>query len=122
MRKVLTYLLAFAGLCSTAHAQYSQNICDSLPIPNVAVYMVTPVFEHDHETQIGPFGPDNGEPFEALVFDRWGEILYKSENPMEHYDFTKDGHPLPQGVYVYKITFHCSGEEQNRTGHITLIR
>lgn len=37
------------------------------------------------------------------VFDRWGEMIYSSANPMEGWDGKAGGDVVPQGVYVWRL-------------------
>ncbi|MEM6346893.1 MAG: PKD domain-containing protein [Bacteroidota bacterium] len=57
------------------------------------------------------------------IYSRWGMKIYESNNPDFAWDGTYDGTPVPEGVYVYKIT--GIGENNlsyTRSGTVTLIR
>ncbi len=41
--------------------------------------------------------------FEILILNRWGEIIYRSNDVNFKWDGTYLGDPVPGGVYVYKI-------------------
>jgi gliding motility-associated-like protein len=43
--------------------------------------------------------------FEMLIYNRWGQIVFKSENPSQFWDGTVNGNPCPEGVYAYRIKF-----------------
>lgn len=57
--------------------------------------------------QNGLFGPIGEfsyvETFEIIVFDRWGNRVFESKSPFEHWDGSKNnsGEVLPIGVYTY---------------------
>ena len=61
--------------------------------------------------------------FNLIIFNRWGQIVFESTDIEEGWDGTKNGSPLNQGVFVYKldVTFY-SGETFSQTGNITLIK
>lgn len=61
---------------------------------------------------------------ELTIFDRWGTLIYKSENKDESWSgFIKGSNPAKQDVYVWQILFsEFSGKTHNMTGHVTLIR
>lgn len=61
--------------------------------------------------------------FEMFVYNRWGELIFTSENINTQWDGTYQGLESPQGVYVYIINVKSiSGKTYNFTGHFTLIR
>ncbi|MBK9417830.1 MAG: gliding motility-associated C-terminal domain-containing protein [Flavobacteriales bacterium] len=64
--------------------------------------------------------------FEMLVYDRWGQVVFTSVDPMLHWlgSAQNSGEVLPQGVYTYRVTFEII-ETQTRKelmGHVTLIK
>jgi gliding motility-associated-like protein len=61
--------------------------------------------------------------FEMFVYNRWGELIFTSENINTQWDGTYKGLESPPGVYVYIINVKSiSGKTYNFTGHFTLIR
>ena len=61
--------------------------------------------------------------FEMLVFNRWGELLFKTSDQNIGWDGYYNGNLCPQDVYMYKITaFSDNGQQIIRTGDINLIR
>lgn len=62
--------------------------------------------------------------FSMEVFNTWGERMYISTSQnQEGWDGTYRGQSLPAGNYLYKITYtNSAGENQSRSGGITLIR
>jgi gliding motility-associated-like protein len=43
------------------------------------------------------------ESFEIKIFNRWGNMVFASNNIEECWDGTVNGQPAPQGVYTYAI-------------------
>lgn len=63
------------------------------------------------------------ESYNMKVFDRWGELVFESENPERGWDGTYRGEPLPEGVYIYKISVEGeNGQRFEKEGHVNLIR
>ncbi|PCI99415.1 MAG: hypothetical protein COB15_04330 [Flavobacteriales bacterium] len=63
------------------------------------------------------------QQFNLVIFNRWGQSVFESTDIENGWDGTKNGSPLNQGVFVYKldVTFY-SGETFSQTGNITLVR
>lgn len=56
------------------------------------------------------------------IFDRWGHVVFKSNDTVIGWDGTKNGKVCEQGVYVYQAEITAmSGEKVIKTGHVTLI-
>lgn len=58
------------------------------------------------------------------IYDRWGVRLFVSFDKFFKWDGNFQGHPLPMGVYAYKIVYRDDKtfNEQELYGHITLLR
>jgi gliding motility-associated-like protein len=64
------------------------------------------------------------EEFNMQVFDRWGNLIFESNNAQVGWDgYNQNGRLMPNGVYVYKLTLRLSdGQRTTQIGDITLIR
>lgn len=63
------------------------------------------------------------EKLEFLVFDRWGKLLFESDDVNQGWDGTYKGRKAEEGVYFYSVKMTLiSGEEVLEKGDITLIR
>ncbi len=63
--------------------------------------------------------------YELLIFDRWGEIIFQTNNPDDKWDGkSKNGKKISEaGVYTWIASFkEETGEIHQRTGNITLLR
>lgn len=61
--------------------------------------------------------------FNVKIFDRWGTMVYESEDPNFCWDGKFDGELLPAGVYVYSIrAIYSTLELVKKSGNITIIR
>lgn len=59
------------------------------------------------------------------IFNRWGELVWKTENPADCWDGThfKNGKELPAGVYIVIANLErLKGDKLDYTGSVTLIR
>ncbi len=65
------------------------------------------------------------EEAELMIFDRWGGMVFKSNDPraLAWDGRTPDGKPAPQGAYVYMVSAkNSAGKSIKKKGSVTLIR
>ena len=63
------------------------------------------------------------DSYQLMVFDRWGGMVFRSENPSEKWDGTVDGKQSQTGVYHYMLQGKLLNQEViNRGGSVTLLR
>jgi gliding motility-associated-like protein len=62
--------------------------------------------------------------FNLLIFNRWGEIVWESNNVEVAWDGTYNGQPAPQGTYVWKIRTKNPYDDNvyEFQGHLNLLR
>ena len=61
--------------------------------------------------------------FRSSIFDRWGREVFQWEGASNSWDGTRDGNPVPDGVYFYVIQGKDStSNDFERYGSITLLR
>ncbi|HRS53919.1 MAG TPA: gliding motility-associated C-terminal domain-containing protein, partial [Bacteroidales bacterium] len=70
------------------------------------------------------FGSENIIDFNMKIFNRWGEMLFQSNNINTGWNGKYEGEIQPNGVYTYIITFQVRGRDiiQNRFGKVLLLR
>jgi gliding motility-associated-like protein len=57
------------------------------------------------------------------IYNRWGQVVYESNNRKSGWDGTYKGQPLPMDVYAYTLDVEFTdGNKIRKTGDITLIR
>ncbi|MFN3939572.1 MAG: gliding motility-associated C-terminal domain-containing protein, partial [Chitinophagales bacterium] len=57
------------------------------------------------------------------IFDRWGEMMFRTKDVEDKWDGTYRGRLCNPGVYVYTIEFICiDGNESVVSGNITLVK
>lgn len=57
------------------------------------------------------------------IYNRWGELIFETQNISNGWDGTFNGKPAQPGVYVYYIEAFClNGEKSFKKGNVTLLR
>jgi gliding motility-associated-like protein len=57
------------------------------------------------------------------IYNRWGELIFSTDNQNECWDGTHKGVPVMTGVYTYRLFVEqLDGEKIERSGNITLTR
>lgn len=67
------------------------------------------------------------QEFELLVFDRWGEQIFRSQSQDEAWDGRFRNQELPPDVYGYYLRYRCLGQSEEDPwqvlkGNLSLIR
>ena len=62
--------------------------------------------------------------FKMTVFNKWGELVFESNNPDIGWDGTHNGSLVPDGVYIWKIDAKEAHSPiiHNKDGFITIVR
>ncbi|MBT5933509.1 MAG: T9SS type B sorting domain-containing protein, partial [Flavobacteriales bacterium] len=62
--------------------------------------------------------------FTLMIFNRWGEIIWKSHDIRVGWDGTYNNKNVPDGTYTYKLEYQEQGGDQKKsqTGHMNLLR
>lgn len=61
--------------------------------------------------------------FSMSVFNRWGQLVFSTENPLDGWDGTYQGSQATEDVYVYRINYRDAlRKERTEVGRVTLIR
>ena len=61
--------------------------------------------------------------FELNVYNRWGELIFRSESRTEGWKGVYQNNIVPQGNYVYKVRVKdVLGNDQEYTGSIAVVR
>lgn len=68
-----------------------------------------PVFNH----------PERLESYSMQVYDRWGRLLFSTDNPQQGWDCSD----CPVGVYVWRMEYKAAGEGSKiLTGSVTVVK
>ncbi len=65
-------------------------------------------------------GVDNTQEFSIKIFNRWGRLMFESDDATSHWD----GIDASEGTYFYELKYTdiCSTEQKLVTGTVTLLR
>ena len=93
------------------------SIDGSIFIPNT----FTP--NGDYKNEVFKISGDNILEFKILIFTRWGEIIYESDDMDRPWNGKHKGKPVPTGTYIWKIYY--LGDDyilKEKTGHVNVLR
>jgi gliding motility-associated-like protein len=63
------------------------------------------------------------EQYEFLIYNRWGELFFKTSNQTNKWDGKYKGSDCSSGLYFYKITYKFPSQQtKDAYGSITLLR
>lgn len=57
-----------------------------------------------------------------VIFNRWGEKVFESQDIHSTWNGTYNGNPLPMDSYTWVLTGICDGAEFTESGNVTLVR
>jgi gliding motility-associated-like protein len=61
--------------------------------------------------------------FELQIYNRWGDLVFKTENPEDGWDGTYKGRELPPDVYGFFMRVDCpTGDDVHAQGNISLLK
>ncbi|MFM9027591.1 MAG: gliding motility-associated C-terminal domain-containing protein, partial [Bacteroidota bacterium] len=63
------------------------------------------------------------ESVDFAIYDRWGQLIFQTNDPQGCWDGRKDGKEVMTGVYAYRLFVRqLDGKEIKKSGSITLVR
>ena len=78
---------------------------------------------NNDEYYISPFGRSLGGIESFVIFDRWGNKVWETNNPEASWDGTFKGQNVTEGLYPFFLkAFLINGERIERKGSLHLIR
>jgi len=61
--------------------------------------------------------------YKMVVFNRWGGVVFETNNPSEGWDGTYQGRIAQEGVYMYNFSYAgIDGNEKQKKGSVVLLR
>ena len=85
-------------------------------------------------TGFSPNGDNNNDLFYVLgrevkefhftVYNRWGQIVFETNDQTAAWDGTQNGKPVQSGVYAYKLTYKLPTDKEGVIlhGNITVLK
>jgi gliding motility-associated-like protein len=108
-----------AGCEKTFYFNVGNYVCQTPKFPNI----ITP--SQDNLNDKVCFKIDGVYDYNLCIYNRWGVVVFETENPEECWtgETQKTKMPLPEGVYYYIITAKtCQGDKYKQVGNITVLR
>lgn len=68
------------------------------------------------------FGFCEIEPFQMHIFNRWGDLVWRSDDFFDSWDGTFQGKDQEMGTYIWIAEYELDGEQIARQGTLTLMR
>jgi len=70
-----------------------------------------------------PFATCPFESYEFLIFDRWGALVFKSNNPQDRWNGTFNNKACSSDTYLYTMSYQFVSQPINRiSGSVSLLR
>ncbi len=122
MKKLLLcfcLLFPFVGFAQTSDAQHVEAADSTLlvDVPNV-------LLQGEQEFDFGLSNTKAGiMQVHKWVYNRWGELIFESEQLNEKWDGSHNNVPCKEGAYVWKIEVtEVTGKVTEYTGHINVLQ
>jgi gliding motility-associated-like protein len=119
-----TYSVTVTGLCGVATDQIVVVDCDKnddscmVYVPNA----FTPNSDGINDL-FSPFSNCGFDYFKCSIYNRWGQLLFKTPNQTKKWDGKYNGSDCPGGVYAYKIEYKIPEKPiKFMSGSVTLVR
>ena len=118
------------SVCLVAWNDYCiDSICSAVNIIDEPLYYVPNAFTPDGDEFNQSFKPiftSGFDPydFNFKIFNRWGEIVWESNDASVGWDGTYMGKIIAAGTYVWKVEFKTSQSDKRvmETGHVSLMK
>jgi len=91
-----------------------------------ALFWIPNAFTPNHDGKNDVFTPyaTGIQNYRMSIFNRWGSLIFKTDDLQKGWDGSFDGNPCQEDVYVWKVEFDNAGdhhEPHKMIGHVTLV-
>jgi gliding motility-associated-like protein len=108
----------------------NEGDCPDTAKLDLCILPPTPIFIPDI---FSPNGDLNNDVFyirgkgivymDLIIYDRWGQKMFETSDPLVGWDGTNRDNPMPSGTYVYHVSVALnSGHRESYQGNFVLIR
>ncbi len=111
-----------ANKCSNKDSVLLKTICD----PRLELPKVFSPNDDGYNDSMQVFGA-HFQNYKLRIFNRWGEVMFESQDRYKVWDGTYKGEPVPEGVFPWTVSYKSlRGKESKNTieknGSITVVR
>jgi len=116
---LLTYTIIDDNLCSRS---FDINLSYDCP-----VYFPNIISLQDQDSPNNSFGPlsndacNLSDSYEMYIYDRWGELIFFTDDPNISWDGYYNNNFVERGVYVYYISYVFNGKAKKKSGDLTVL-
>jgi gliding motility-associated-like protein len=91
-----------------------------IPIPNAFNPNSTAMENREFKLYIDPIMQLNN--FAFYIYDRWGQLVFETNDINEGWDGTQNDKPCNAGVYVWTVFYEGEGGKATNKGKVTLVK
>ncbi len=122
-----TFYVDQGGVYEVTLTNQCQTITDSIMVVERSCHFFFPSAftpNGDGRNDIARVVGDLGalKSYRLRIFNRWGEVVYTTDNPLQGWDGNYKGQKAEVGIYYYLIKFTYNGEEEQMKGDLMLVR
>lgn len=124
-----SYIVTQPGLYSVSVVNICGQASDEILIETTGcsceVYIPNSFTPHDGKfnNTFGPVQECDLESYLFKIYNRWGEVIFESRNPLEQWDGTYLGRNVTTGTYTYILEYELEEEDPIYIeGHVNLIK
>lgn len=99
---------------------YDQVTINSIPIPNA--FNPNSAARENREFKLYMDPVEELNNFSFYIYDRWGKLVFETNNIEEGWDGTDEGKPCNAGVYVWTIYYEGESADATNKGKVTLVK
>jgi len=105
--------------CSSIDTVVVHVMCNELNLPNAFV----PASSNPATNRFGLLNHQIIKLNYLKIYDRWGALVFETEDPTKKWDGTVNSKNADAGVYIWEADGFCTdGKKFTKTGNVTLIR
>jgi hypothetical protein len=106
-------------ICRSLDTVVVRVTCGELNMPNAFM----PASNNPLSSRFGLLNKQITKLSYFRIYDRWGQLVFYTNDPTKQWDGTIDGQPALMGVYVWDADGFCTGGKRvKKSGNVTLIR
>jgi len=120
----ITYIVeAYEGLSNPLGFREQSFSNEVLAEQEPRVYLPNVIMLRGVNNQLKPVIVFVGsEGYDFLIYDRWGQQIFRTNNPDDAWDGTFNGNYVPEGVYVYLLRFrNALNQPRQIKGNVAVI-